>query len=202
MPSHERSRSWWSWHQSCKMCLKREMSCFWMAGKGPIPHADECFSAICVLSERSQKHLQLVVWLYHCVHRAIFTLPRQESQIVHSMINHSIYHRKQRSGYFVILNQDIQEEFGQKGVRQSKESWDVVDLSWAQSSAYEWKVGVLRGHYWQVQFDFAESQRGHRPIFPMNWVGYWVCTRHPAEDLFYYIPHRSTQLYSNSLKVK
>lgn len=85
----------------------------------------------------------------------------------------TIYHRKRSVGNFAIGNQDMLTEFEHKGVRQGKKGWDVVDLVWVQSSAYEWKVGVLRGHSSQVQFDFAESQRGHWQIGSHSqWTGW------------------------------
>lgn len=115
----------WSWRGT--------FSSLWMAGKGPVLHADECFFAICVLSERSQHSLLLIVRLFHCVHRA-----RLEFQIVPGVITR----RSVRDG--VTLNRDTLIEFEQKGVRQSKKSRDVVDLS-----QMNWRATVWQTAWWQ-----------------------------------------------------
>ena len=49
---------------------------------------------------KQPKHLQLIVRLVHCTHRAILTLPRWEPRIICSTVSH----RERIVGNFIILN--------------------------------------------------------------------------------------------------
>lgn len=55
---------------------------------------------------KEPKHLQLIVRLFHCVHRAILTLPTQGLSPAWS----TIYHRKWSVEDCVILNKDMLQE--------------------------------------------------------------------------------------------
>lgn len=171
------------------------MSCFWMAGKGPILHADECLSAICVLSERCQKHLQLIVRLSHCVRRAILTLPRQESQIVPSIINY--ISQKEECREFCKSVPGHAEGIWTERCEAERERlrccWFIMSTEfsvWAKGRCAE--GAFLTSAVW---FCWKPERT------PAN-IPDELCNRHPVEVLFYHIPHRSTRLYSNNLKVK